>query len=157
MGRKRAAKEKLGMSVYPPAEVAAALGAFKTVELTLAIRVAAQLLGQAAAEASALFSPAEWAVLADTLEDRAVEPEVPNPGPLLAELVQQAAARFGVAGGLDGKKGAAPLVERLRALTYPQAWAVLIAVRFRREQAERIEDGAQWWDLPVRWRLLNQE
>src|SRR5262245_15204628 len=103
MGRKKV-KEKLGMSVYPPAEVAAALGAFKTVELTQAIRIAAQILGQAATEVAALFSPAEWAVLAEVLADRLVEPELPHPGTLLADLVAQAASRFGLGAGVEAKK-----------------------------------------------------
>lgn len=155
MARKRS-KDKLGMTCYPPAEVAATLGAFKTTELTQAIRIAAQILGRAAGEVSGMFDAAEWTRLAALLESRSVEPEFPNPGPLLGDLAQQASERYGLGGEAKPAK-VESVADRLRRLSYAQAWAVLIALGFRRDNADRLDDGARWWDVATRWRLLTEE
>jgi hypothetical protein len=157
VARKKAV-EKQGMTCYPPAEVAAAVGRFATTELTQAIRIAAHLLGQAGGEVAVTFSPDEWGVLAEVLEDAVLMPEVSTPGAVLADLTEQAASRLGLGRSPDGKppkEGA--IADRLRRLTYPQAWAVLIAVKFRKEHADRIPEGARWWELPVRWQVLQQQ
>jgi hypothetical protein len=149
---RKAKKEKQGMSVYPPYEVAPAVGAFKTTELTLSIRRDAHVMGLAAGEVGCAFGPAEWAYLAAVLPDRVIEPEAPDPGAMLAEVVAQAERRFGPPDLPGGPAGT--LAERLRALAYHQAWAVLVAVRFFRDNEGGLADGARWWEMPARWAAL---
>lgn len=144
------------MSVNPPYEVASALGDYKTVELTLAIRIAAQVLGEAALQVGALFSADEWAVLAEALKERVIEPENPSPARLMAELVERAHVRHGVGADL-APKALAALVQKVQGLGYIPSWAVLIAVRFRWDYAALLEEGEQWWEQAVRWRHLRPE
>jgi hypothetical protein len=153
MARKRSANEKAGMTVYPPLECAAVLGAFKTRELTVAVNCATHVLGVAAVEVAGTFSPGEWGLIASVLEDKVVDHDLAEPGPALGQMVETACARFGLAAA-DALP--APLADRLRALTYAQAWAVLISLRFRKVNARHLEPGMRWWDVGARWQAMCQ-
>jgi hypothetical protein len=147
-------------SVNPPVWVAPALGGFKSVELTRAIRYAAAWLAQAAAEVAPMFSPDEWAVIAAALREPVIEPELPNPGPTLAAFVEMAHRNYGVGKTLEGGKGGEgvkSIAERLAALSAVQAAAVLVAVRFHCEHADELEEGEAWWEMAVRWEHLRPD
>jgi hypothetical protein len=159
MARKRV-RERMGMSVYPPAEVAPALGAFKSTEFERGIRLAARMLGEAAEQIAGEFTPAEWEFMARIMTDRRIEPEADEPGAAVAQFVDQAHRLTGAAPEQPAKGGAArsvgDLVGRLRRLTFPQAWAVIIALDFRARNAEEIEEGCRWWEPRGRWPIIER-
>jgi hypothetical protein len=140
------------MSVSAPFEVAAALGGYRTVTLTQAVRVAAQLLGDATCEVSNHFSPAEWQVLAESFHDRAIDPEMPTPGYVLARFVERASHRSGILDrlGENPQKALNSLIRRLENLSYTHAWAVIIACQFYSQFRTKIEEGDPWWGLSYR-------
>jgi hypothetical protein len=158
-----AARRKGMMSVNPPFEVTAALGGYRTRTLTEAVRITAQLLGEAAVEVASMFSPDEWWVLAEAYADRLIEPENPSPGYTLARLVERAQSRYRVAeklaslseGGAgkdanNGHKVVAALARRLERLSYLHAWAVIVACQVRQAHYHELKPGDPWWDLAFR-------
>lgn len=160
VARKKSEDPLPGTTVRAPFAVAAALGDYQPTELARGLRIATVVLEHAAIEVYGAFQPAEWEHLADLFEEAFLPaPEVTQPGPVMASIIDQVSARTGQqAGPTDAKssKGAS-LQDRVRGLSYPQAWAVLIAIDFRRRFADRLDEGARWWELPVRWALLDQE
>ena len=150
--------QKSMMSVNPPYEVSAALGDYRTVTLTQAVRCAAQLFGDAALEVASKFTPEEWELLAEAYQDRTIEPELHNPEHILADMVERAHARYNIGATLktkpaDTEKAVASVVERIRELDYCQAWAVVIACQFRWRCPV---EGKQWWKLEYRRQYLNE-
>lgn len=140
------------MSVYPPAHVAVPLGGYRTKPLSNGIRMAAHLVANAAVNVASRFAPVEWEYVYKSFNGREVEPESNRPGHHLAEAVEQHHARFGAKDVLDGKdveKSVSKLCDKLRQLDYLQAWAMLIAIRWREEyDHETAKDG--WWTLAYR-------
>lgn len=153
-------KSKKGtMTVNPPLEVGSVLGGFKTTTLTQAVRIAAQILGDAAEQVGGMFSDEEWWVLAESHQERSIEPETPTPGYVMARLVERAQSRYEVASkfGEDVKAQQAALkslVKRLENLTYLQAWATLIACEFYHAYRDAIPDGAKWWKIVFRRSII---
>jgi hypothetical protein len=145
-------KSKGVMSVSAPFEVAAPLGGYRTVTLTQAIRVAAQLLGDATVAVSDMFTPAEWQVIAESFQNRAIEPEIPTPGYVLGTYVERASHRrvFAERLGENPQKALNSLIKRLENLSYVHAWAVIIACQFYSQFCTKIEEGDPWWRLPYR-------
>lgn len=140
------------MSVEAPFEVAPALGGFRTTAFNQAIRVCAQLLADAAVDAAEKFTADEWWVLAESYQDRAIEPENPTPGYVMARLVERANSLYRVTARLGDKadKAVGSIVRRLEHLSYINAWGVLIACQFYWEYRSEIEDGDRWWEIPYR-------
>ena len=151
-------RERGVMSVSPPFEVAGAIGGYRTTQLNQAVRLAAQLLGDAAVEVAGKFSPQEWALLGSVYVDRIVDPELPDPGRLLARLLERSQQRYRVAEetlGLTAAKAdeaVAALVGRLEGLSYVGAWAVVVACQVRQALAKTgdLTAESRWWDLA--WR-----
>lgn len=154
MARKTSRKDlpdKVTMSVSPPVTLIAALGSLRTTELQRAIRLAAEALGRAAAEVADDFSAAEWEYLAAHVTEDEVPKDASAPGHLLADQFNRASRTFPPP---PPEAGRDPAAERLRALGYWQAWAVLVAIKVRTDNAALIEPGVAWWELSTRWRLL---
>lgn len=149
-GRKRPGR--IPMTVYPPAEVAETLGDCKTTTLTQVIRFATQVLGDATVAVEREFTPVEWQVIAETFQNRAIEPEIPTPGYVLGTYVQRASHRrlFAERLGENPQKALNSLIKRLENLTYVQAWAVIVACEFYQMYASEIDDKDQWWTLSYR-------
>jgi len=147
------------MSVNPPYEIAAAVGGYRTVVLTQGLRVLAHMLSDAAVDIAPLFSPEEWGLLAEAWQEKAIEPELPNPGYNLARIVQRAHTHYRIGDRLTGpeKKQSQlmeKLVSRLEALTYAQAWAILAACQWRWDYYKELKPEDPWWDLAFRRQVV---
>jgi hypothetical protein len=148
------------MSVNPPVEVTASVGAYRTVALTQAIRVVAHLLGDAAVRVASAFTPPEWGVIARSFQGRQVEPEHPMPGHSLARIVERSHHHYRTGSSLG--KGADQAVEkvvaRLEKLEYLDAWAVIIACQFYWDRQDQLESEPdfKWWELPQRRELIER-
>lgn len=159
-------KDKGMMSVYPSWEVAAALGGYKSNPFTRALRIAAQVVGDAAVEVADRFPPEEWEVLRVVVGARQWEPELPNPGNGLAESVERAHQRMNLAQHLGlGKstpdvaktdKAVQNLARKLRDLSYLESWAVIIAVMWRLERDD-VKPGDRWWTITYRAEKIEAE
>lgn len=151
--RKSAQTRKTMMSVYPPYEVACAVGEYRVTAFNQVIRIGAQLLGDAAVAVAPRFTEAEWGVIATAFSDE-IPPEDTQPGATLARQVDRAHHRYraGLPLGKNADKAVVDLVARLERLSYLEAWAVVIACQFRAdpEYADNVRDGGQWWDLGFR-------
>jgi hypothetical protein len=156
--KSRKETDTAALSVRPPRSVAPAIGDIKSVELALSVRRDATMLTVGAVEVAGMLSAAEWEVVARALRGRTVEPEVTSPGAQLADHVRIAHAAYGV-GRRDAepKKEAPSLADRLAALSYPQAWALIVAVRFRWAHEAQLAPGEEWWQLSVRAKHLLPE
>jgi hypothetical protein len=154
--KSRKETDTAALSVRPPRSVAPDLGDVKSVELALAVRCWAKVLRVAGRDVASLFSAAEWDLIARALRGRGVEPEVSAPAALLADYVSDAQPDAGGAAheGPPHRKGVPPLAERLAGLSYPQAWAVVVAVRFRWAHAAELAPGEEWWQRSCRVRHL---
>jgi hypothetical protein len=139
------------MSVNPPFEVGCAVGEYRTRPFNQAIRIVAQLLGDAAVAVAKKFTPAEWAVIAASYEDRTIEPENSQPGYALARLVGRAHHRYqtGAPLGKNPDKATGELIQKLEALDYLESWAVIVACQFR-DYYQDLNDGDPWWSLAFR-------
>jgi hypothetical protein len=141
-------------SVYPPGDVAPALGGLYSTELGLAIRIAAHILAGAAAAVVEKFNEAEWRLIVRVLHDRHVDPENPSPGPIIARLVERAYSLYGdgVGPGRGSAKQMESLVSNIDELDYLEAWAVLIAGRFYWRHVDQLEEmkDCKWWTLAGR-------
>jgi hypothetical protein len=146
------------MSVNPPRDVTPAVGGYRTVPLTQAIRIVAHMLGEAATRVAPSFSPQEWDVIAKSFQGRTVEPEHPMPGHSLARIVERSHHFYktGARLGENADQDVANLVARLETLDYLNAWAVIIACQFYWDWQDRLESepGFKWWDLADRRELL---
>lgn len=147
--KRKPPKARFATSVYPPRGVGPALGGLSSSALTRAVRIAAQVLGDAGLRAGDIFSQQEWEVLYASLKDWDEQPENADPGPVLAAAVSRAHSRLGVASGL-GEKKLLSLLEKLRKLPYLESWAALIAVDWRKVHQDSVQEGDAWWSLPYR-------
>lgn len=154
---KRGAKKGM-MSVNPPYEVASALGDYRTVPLTQAIRIAAQLIGDAALIVAEKFTPDEWAIVAHAYEDRVIEPEDTQPGPALARHVDRHHSRYRLGEPLAkrDKHAVEKLITRISELDYLEAWAAIIACQFRWQFVTTLKPEDPWWSLAFRKQFLEQ-
>ncbi len=114
-----------------------------------------------------------WCVLAEALKDMRFDPEFANPGELLATAVEDAHRMEDVAekwfsSEFDGEEYARglehsvkELVQQLRGLDYPHAWAVIVAVQWFWEHCDEGIDIKKdpWWTLAFRrqWRQKHSE
>lgn len=149
--RKNAAQRDM-MSVYPPRSVGPALGGYRSVPFSTALRVAANILGEANLEAGKKLTAREWEFVYKSLRERGIDPDVPRPGGYLAEIVNMRQAHFGAGAELDQKNPAAAvtqLANKLAELSYLQAWAVIISCKWR-EENEPDEAGTDWWTIRYR-------
>src|SRR5262245_50614435 len=150
--KRQSVTRKLMMSVYPPPEVACAVGEYNVTAFNQAIRIVAQVLGDAAVTAATRFTSTEWAVIADSFGEREVEPEETKPGSVLARAVERAHHRYktGAPLGKNPDKAVADLAAKLDALSYLEAWAVIMAGQFHADPNHAVKEGDQWWDLAFR-------
>ena len=145
-------RDRQMMSVYPPAHVGITVGGGTSGPLNQALCCYAHILGDAALAVAERFATKEWNLLSLVLRGRTYDPDAPMPGVVLAEHVERT-HRLGMltehlGKGADAK--AADLAGRLRALSYLEAWAVIVAVEWRETQGERPADSDAWWTLPYR-------
>lgn len=145
------------MSVYPPRQIAATLGSYRSKPFTQAVRCFAKLLEPATAYMSSQITKHEWCFLADAVEGRedGFDPAGATPGEHLAQMVDRAIEfEVGLARlGRGGAKAAASLAARLRELDYLCAWAVIYTLQYRAhlaslgEIARDATAGGCWWTL----------
>lgn len=163
-------------SVYPAPKAVEIVGNSAPV-LNQAIECWAALLARAMADNAKTFgnyevfdlniqpnAMKEWCVIAEVLKDVRFDPEFPNPGELLATAVEDANRLEDVGSKwfssyFDGEECARglersvnELVQRLRSLKYPHAWAVINVIQWYWEHCrEGIDfEKDQWWSLAFR-------
>lgn len=149
------AKRGLLMSVNPPDDVAASLGDTKTVQFNQAIRIASVVLGDAAKEVAARFTPGEWKFLAEVLENRSIEPEQPDPGSLLASYINRAFDLYGADLSTNKDAKATAVAEKLGQLGYLETWAVMVACQFYWKYGDEFPPATRWWELGPRHSFLS--
>jgi hypothetical protein len=157
-------------SVYPAPRAIEILGA-SAPELNQALECWAALLARAIADNSKVFrGPSdsismlnEWGVLAEVLKGMRFDPEFAHPKELLATAVEDAhrleniGSRWCQAFSGSRDEAVGKLVEKLRKLDYPHAWAIIVAVQWFWEHHEAIDMKKDpWWTLAFR-RKWNQE
>jgi len=170
------------ITVYPDPRALAVLGA-SAPALNQALECWANIVARASADNSKDFAAAEWCLLADVCNGTLWEPVVENPAALLAANVadghQLEGAGYRWFGGEEGDRDASlarrdagqprqttraadaavqALSEKLAALDYAHAWAVLVAVQWFWDHAEHHSDPRQdpWWTLAYRRRAFQK-
>jgi len=144
-------KGRKTLTVYPNPRALIILGT-GTRELNQALECWADAVARGTAENAGRYSRAEWSLLADCCNGTHFEPTVASPGRLLASQVLDAEQldRLG-AKWLERPSDVASLAEKLERLTYPQAWAIIVAVQFFWELHERIDlHTDEWWRTAFR-------
>lgn len=140
------------MSVYPPRSVGPALGGYRSVPFSTALRIAANILGEANLIVSRKLTDKEWGYVQRSLVLRAIDPEGARPNAYLAEAVTMRHAHMGKGVELDQKNpdaAVAALAKKLHELDYAQAWAVLIACKWQEEYGKD-GSGVEWWTMKYR-------
>lgn len=118
----------------------------------------------------------EWNVLSEVLKDTTVNPEFQSPGSILASAVEDAYRLENIRGacflddeddhpkesrvypGWKTDAALAKLVDKLRGLDYPHAWAVIVAVQwYWAHQEQPLNDRNQWWTLAFRREWAQEE
>ncbi len=140
------------MSVYPPRSVGPALGGYRSVPFSTALRVAAHALGEANLAVSGKLTEKEWNYVQKSLVGRTIDPEAARPAALLVEAASQRHLHQHRGSELDAKNpdlGVVALVKKLHELDYFSAWAVIIACKWKEEYEP---DGAEpgWWTMKYR-------
>lgn len=141
-------------SVAPGNEASAILGGFGTTKFNIALRCWATLLAQKTNDLQDKFSPQEWHCLAEVVGDiDEIEPALSRPGEILAQcligrhMVRGVGRRY-FSGDADPQ--VKELANKLSALDYASAWAVIWAVRFYREYQQSIGKDDPWWTIIYR-------
>lgn len=140
-------RKRISMSVYPPLSVAPIIGAYKSSPMTRAILCWTQLMAEAAPRVALVFKPEEWEAIYVATRERDFDPQISDPGPLLADAVSQAAKLKKLDKVIP--KGLSGLLPRLAKLDYVSCWAVLTAVFYRSER-NGVEVTGDWWTLDHR-------
>jgi hypothetical protein len=165
-------------SVYPAPKAVQIVGN-SAPALNQAIECWAALLARATAENSREFHQAwqlydpernphaigldQWSLLAEALKGMRIDPEFANPGLLLATAVEDAHRLEDLGfkcynwGGCDSSvinpdidAEVGKVVEKLRLIDYPHAWAVIVAVQWYWEHHKEIQKTDDWWTLKYR-------
>lgn len=147
--RRKPARSRDMMSVYPPKSVGPALGGYRSVPFSQALRIAAHVLAEANLLVAKKLTPKEWDYVYQSMLGRSVDPEASRPGGYLAEVVQATHTHYGMGSELGGKDPASAveaLAKKLQDLDYLQSWAVIISCTWRQEM-EPESAAAEWWTL----------
>lgn len=152
------------ITVYPDMRALAVLGT-SAGNLNQAIECWASIIARATADNSNDFAAQEWCLIADVCNGTLWEPNIENPAVLLAAEVSDGHRLNGTgyrwfcdAKGEATKEMKAAdnkvkaLVEKLAALDYAHAWAVIVAVQWFWQNTERNIDvrAEPWWTLAYR-------
>lgn len=140
------------LTVYPGPRALAVLGQSAPM-LNQALECWAAVIARASADNSKIFDAAEWKYIADLLNGTLHEPEIGNPGELLASSVEDGAALDGLGEKWFAKTPAARvqvLAEKVRGLDYAHAWAAIVAVQWFWENSDSVSVDAPWWTLAFR-------
>ena len=137
------------ISVYPQPEAVATLGGYHAPLLNRALQCCADLLTQASTNLETQRSRADWCLLAEALKDTALEAYSPNLSEHLAEAVDNAAKRDGLAFSVYGNRAderAQKLAVKVRSLDAHFAWAVVWAVQWLWQYGLDVDPASsEWW------------
>lgn len=146
-------------TVYPDPRIGPVLGGYRSPPMTRALECWAKLLEDATCAVGKQFSAAEWNYLyasVTALPDTFL-PQGPWPGQALAHRAEQG-CNYGVRLSLLSRQAeeaaqfAKNLADRLAALDYIHAWAVIWAIEYRQGLPEPVKPQEEWWTLAHRYR-----
>ncbi len=167
MNRRRRSSPREAQSVYPPRSVTYPLGGYRSTVMTFAVRCFAKLLEQATIDNQDALTAGEWNFLAVNASGResSIDPDVNNPGDLLAQMAERGMhheVQLDLLAGQPrgGRAKAQELADRLRALDYVHAWAVIWCLQWRAHRLgmdEVITPEEEWWTLAHRRARLAAE
>ena len=136
------------ITVYPDEQTLRVLGE-TTPELNRALEVHGEQIVRATAAINDQLCRGEWSYLADCFNGTLFEPGFSNLGDCLAHGVEDE-DEFYRTGQKRGVTVAA-LAEKLRRLSYIEAWAVVTAISWFWQHHEQINvDQDEWWTIGFR-------
>jgi hypothetical protein len=127
------------ISVFPRPDAVLSLGGYCVNFLDRAIDCWSQALGLTSGHLEGQFDRADFAFLFEALNDVGIEPDVATPNEQMAEAVEQAGRRPGLAFAIYGDETGQrvqKLADRVRGWDYLHAWALLWPLRCFKENCE---------------------
>lgn len=145
-------RNRHGKSVYLSPEIEGSLGGSGSRVFQDACWCWARHLERCTLQVADEFDDGEWRLLALATQgaEASFDPALDEPGALLALWVDRAARSIPLGDGLLRSAGhLASILDRLRRLSWSQAWAVIWSLRYRASHNIHL-DEVKWWTLAHR-------